>query len=261
MRGPLHGGPAYTGSVAGERYDEYDRIAWCYSRGWGEGFHEQARAVLREWVFPRLAAGDRVLDLCCGSGDLTVALQAAGFKVTGLDGSAEMLAFARARVPEAEFVHADARNFHFENMFDAVLSTFDSMNHILMLEELECVFRNVNTALDDDGLFVFDMNMQESFETLWQGTFSTVEPEHVAVTRGSYNPEEKIGRAQITMFRQQEGAWARSDVEVLERCYTEAEVLNALERAGFADLTARDAYEVGMRGDNAMGRTFFFAVK
>jgi SAM-dependent methyltransferase len=247
--------------VAAERYDEYDRIAWCYSRGWGEGFHEQAHLVLRGWVFPRLAPGSRVLDLCCGSGDLTVTLQAAGFKVTGLDGSAEMLAFARARVPEAEFILADARSFHFESAFDAVLSTFDSMNHILVLEELECVFRNVHAVLNDGGLFVFDMNMQESFETLWQGTFATVEPEHVSVTRGSYNADEKIGRAQITMFRQNEGAWTRSDVEVLERCYTEAEILNALERAGFTNPAARDAYEVGMRGDNAVGRTFFFATK
>ncbi len=255
-------GPAeYTGKVAGKRYDEYDRIAWCYSRGWGEGFHEQARGVLRDWVFPRLRSGARVLDLCCGSGDLTVTLQAAGYRVVGLDGSAEMLAFARARVPEAEFVLADARSFHFENAFEAVVSTFDSMNHILVLEELECAFRNVHTALVGGGLFVFDMNMQESFETLWQGTFATVEPEHVSVTRGSYSPEERLGRAQITMFRLENGAWQRSDVAVHERCYMEAEILNALERAGFEDVVERDAYEVGMRGDNALGRAFFFAVK
>jgi SAM-dependent methyltransferase len=247
--------------VAGERYDDYDRIAWCYSRGWGEGFHEQMRIVLRDWVFPRLAGGDRVLDLCCGSGDLTVALQAAGFDVTGLDGSAEMLAFARARVPEASFVLEDARSFHFENAFDAVLSTFDSMNHILLLEELECAFRNVHRALDEGGLFVFDMNMEESFQTLWQGTFTTVENEFVSVTRGSYDATAKIGRAQITMFRLERDGWERSDVAVLERCYTEAEILNALERAGFAELTSHDAYEVGMRGDNARGRTCFFAVK
>ncbi|HOL72648.1 MAG TPA: class I SAM-dependent methyltransferase [Bryobacteraceae bacterium] len=248
--------------MAGQRYDKYDPIAWCYSRGWGKDFHERMPAVLHDWVFPRLAPGARVLDLCCGSGDLTVPLQAAGFKVTGLDGSAEMLAFARARVPEAEFILADARNFHFENKFDAVLSTFDSLNHILVLEELECAFRNVHNALVDGGLFMFDMNMQESFETLWQGTFATVEPEYVTLTRGRYDVEEKIGRAQITTFRQQqEGVWTRADVEVLERCYTEAEILNALERAGFTSITVRDAYEVGMRGANALGRAFFFAVK
>jgi hypothetical protein len=63
------------------------------------------------------------------------------------------------------------------------------------------------------------------------------------------------------MFRLQNSVWERSDVAVLERCYTEAGILNALERAGFAEITAHDAYEVGMRGDNALGRSFFFAVK
>jgi hypothetical protein len=50
-------------------------------------------------------------------------------------------------------------------------------------------------------------------------------------------------------------------VAVLERCYTEAEILGALERSNFREIAAHDAYEVGMRGDNALGRTFFFAVK
>lgn len=242
-----------------QRYQVYDRFAWCYSKGWGEDFHSQARPVLEKHVFPRLAPGARVLDLCCGSGDLAVVLQANGFQVTGLDGSAQMLEHARALVPEAEFVLEDARTFHFEGAFDAVLSTYDSLNHILTLAELECVFGNVHAALDGGGLFVFDLNMQESFETIWQGAQATVEDEYVAITRASYDPVEKMGRAHNTMFRL-EDEWRRCDVTVLERCYGEDEVRGALERAGFGEIQARAAGELGMR-ESALGRTFFFAVK
>lgn len=241
------------------RYRTYDQFAWCYSQGWGEDYHSQAGPILDRYVFPRLAPAARVLDLCCGSGDLAVVLQANGFKVTGLDGSAQMLEFARARVPEAEFVLDDARTFHFERAFDAVLSTYDSLNHILELEEMECVFRNVHNALVEDGLFVFDLNMRESFETIWHGAQATVENEYVAVTRGSYDPVEKIGRADITIFRFERG-WQRSDVTVLERCYSEDEVRQALERAAFREIEVRSACELGML-DPGVGRSFFFAVK
>jgi SAM-dependent methyltransferase len=243
-----------------ERYTTYDQFAWCYSKGWGEDYHKQARVVLEDHVFPRLTAGARVLDLCCGSGDLAMVLLANGFQVTGIDGSERMLEYARARAPEAEFLLEDARALRFEARFDAVLSTFDSLNHVLAIEELESVFRNVHAALADSGLFVFDLNMLESFETLWHGATADVQNDSVVVTRGSYDPIERTGRADITLFRR-EGAWERSDVTVLEKCYSQDEVRAALDRAGFYELWVRDACELGMRGDSAVGRTFFFAEK
>lgn len=242
-----------------ERFRIYDQFAWYYCQGWGEEFHNKARAVLENHVFPRLAPAARVLDLCCGSGDLTALLQANGFHVTGLDGSEKMLEFARARVPEAEFVLEDARTFHFAGAFDAVISTYDSLNHLLTLAELECVFRNVHAALAGGGLLVFDLNMEDSFETIWHGSDATVEDDYVAVTRGSYDPAEKIGRVRITTFRF-EGGWQRCDVTVLERCYAEGEVRATLARAGFVEIEARAARELGMP-DSIVGRTFFFAVK
>jgi len=47
----------------------------------------------------------RVLDVGCGAGPLTAVLLQAGFEVTGIDQSAELLAIARAAVPKARFIH------------------------------------------------------------------------------------------------------------------------------------------------------------
>jgi SAM-dependent methyltransferase len=182
--------------------------------------------------------------------------------VTGLDGSAEMLQYACRHVPGAEFRLGDARDFHYAPEFDAALSTFDSLNHVLTLGELESVFANVRHALVPGGLFVFDLNMVEAFETLWRGSFSSVEDGAVGITNGSYDAAEKIGRAQVTLFRAESGdLWRRSDVTVLEKCYTAEEVVDALGRAGFAAVEVHEAWELGMRGDIALGRNFFFATK
>jgi SAM-dependent methyltransferase len=242
-------------------YSAYDQFAWFYSQGWGEEFHKQARAVFERHVYPRLPSRARVLDLCCGTGDLSRELVGRGYQVTGIDGSEEMLRYARERVLNAEFIHADAREFEIAPSFDAAFSTFDSLNHILTLGELAQAFANVARALVPGGLFVFDMNLQDSFETLWQGEHASIEDTCVAVTRGSYDVAKKTGRAEVIMFRLVDGAWQRSDICVLEKCYSEEELLAALARAGFSEMEVKDAYEAGMRGDIALGRAFFFAVK
>ena len=243
------------------RYGAYDSFAWFYQRGWGDHYHAQARGVLEKYVFPRWPVCARVLDLCCGTGDLSRLLAGRGFRVTGIDGSAEMLNYARERVPAAEFFHEDARLFHLENTFEGAASTFDSMNHILEIEELEVVFRNVQRALNEGGLFVFDMNMEECFQTLWRGVDSTVDETSATITRGSYDASSKLGCAAVTTFRLEDGQWLRSDVSVVERCYSPEEVKDALVSAGFHEVEMQDAYMLGMRTDLALGRAFWFALK
>ncbi len=242
-------------------YSTYDSFAWYYRRGWGDDYHRNARPVFQRYVFPRVLRGGRVLDLCCGTGDLSALLIERGYSVTGIDGSAEMLRFAREKAPSATFLCEDARSFDLPPEFDAAFSTFDSLNHILEPAELEQVFSNVHRALRPGGLFVFDLNMEEAFEQQWHGTFGVAEETCVGMTRGSYDSNGRLGRADVTLFRlEPNGFWSRSDTVVFERCFTEEETLGALRRAGFTGVEGREAPSLGMK-DISLGREFFFAVK
>jgi demethylmenaquinone methyltransferase/2-methoxy-6-polyprenyl-1,4-benzoquinol methylase len=78
--------------------------------------------------------GDRVLDACCGTGDLAVAAARAGGRVTGLDFSERMLERAGRKAPELEWVQGDALALPFEDgSFDAATVGFGVRN----LEDLE----------------------------------------------------------------------------------------------------------------------------
>jgi len=66
--------------------------------------------------------GERILDLGCGTGQLTAAIAASGAEVVGLDLSPAMIERARKNYPELQFVRADATNFAFADPFDAVFS-------------------------------------------------------------------------------------------------------------------------------------------
>jgi trans-aconitate methyltransferase len=80
---------------------------------------QYGQAVL-DLLTPR--KGERILDLGCGSGQLTAAIADAGAAVIGIDSSPEMLAEARAHYPAIEFRLGDAAGFALESPVDAVFS-------------------------------------------------------------------------------------------------------------------------------------------
>jgi len=97
-------------------------------------------------------AGERVLDLGCGPGDLTTTLHGAGATVVGLDASPEMIATARARAGASgpSFVVGDGQSLSYDGEFDAVFS--NAALH--WMPRASDVARGVARALRPGGRFV-----------------------------------------------------------------------------------------------------------
>jgi len=240
----------------------YDDFAWFYNRYWSEEFQTAAFPILDRIWLRRLAPGARILDVCCGTGHLTALVAARGFRVTGLDISREMIAFARANAPAAEFIVADAANFRLPGVYDAAVSTFDSLNHLLELAALQAAFRNIGAALRPGGLLAFDMLLEEAYRTHWGESMALVRDDHLlTLTGGNFDAGSQIASVNVTMFRLRNGAWQRTDATVAERCYSTDEISHALELAGFGELVCYDAADAGLAGQLGQGRTFFVATK
>jgi SAM-dependent methyltransferase len=234
----------------------YDAFAWFFNKYWSREIPEQMLSAIEPLLLTRLPEHAHLLDLCCGTGQLAAALTERGYAVTGIDNSTEMLRYARHNAPAAEFVRADARRFHLPTRFDAVVSTFDSLNHFLSLEELSAVFRQTRQALAPSGWFLFDMNVERGFLAHWRDYFAIVEEDEVCVLRGEYDPEQKLGRYDITMFRRRGRAWQRNDTTVSERCYEPEEIERELTKAGFNEPLTFDA-EKDLGLTDHTGRIFF----
>lgn len=246
--------------MGGERYTDYDNFAWVYNQHWG-GFSQLVVPIMDALFLRDLPEGSKVLDVACGTGHVSKLLAERGFKVTGLDGSAEMLRYARENAPEGEFLLEDARSFHLPPEFRAAVSTFDSLNHVLKLEELEAVFRNVHAALLPGGYFAFDMNMDAGYRAGWNGITGDSHLDHAYIWKNSYEPEEHLASFEATLFRLVDGSWQRSDVTLWQRGYSQEEIFGALELAGFGRLRA---YQVSDRDELTLvpldeeGRRGFF---
>jgi ubiquinone/menaquinone biosynthesis C-methylase UbiE len=108
----------------------FDRIAPRYDEVWS---HTQIGRSQREAVWRHLGrmvrAGDRVLDLGCGTGEDAARLTQLGAEVVAVDASAEMVRIASSKGVDARH-HSIERLAEIEGTYDLVLSNFGALNCI-----------------------------------------------------------------------------------------------------------------------------------
>ncbi|NWK70141.1 class I SAM-dependent methyltransferase [Bacillus paramycoides] len=231
-------------------YSDYDIFASIYNKHWGH-FAEHSYPAYHKFILQYASSDSHILDLCCGTGHLTKILIDNNFIVTGIDGSAQMIAHARKNAPDATFIVDDARYFKVDEQFHYVVSAGDSLNHIMKLDELKNTFHKVYAALYDGGSFAFDMNMDKGFLENWSASFHISEREYVCTIDSTYDSENKRADMNFILFkRDTNNIWKRSDFSFKEACYSKDEIINSLKSVGFNNIQ--------LHGTN---RTFFICQK
>ena len=126
----------------------FDRIAPVYDAM----NHLMTAGLDRRWrritIDETVQADDRVLDACCGTGDLAIAARSRRADVVGLDFSERMLERARRKEPQIDWVRGDVLALPFdEGSFDAVTVGFGVRN----VEDLEAGLRELRRVLRPGG--------------------------------------------------------------------------------------------------------------
>ncbi|MBV9768234.1 MAG: class I SAM-dependent methyltransferase [Bryobacterales bacterium] len=108
----------------------------------------------------RRASGD-ILELACGTGQLTVPVASAGLPIVGLDLSAPMLKTAKQRAAAAnvsiEYLRGDMRNFDLSRQFALIFIARNSLLHLHSTEDILATFAMVRRHLAPGGIFAFDV--------------------------------------------------------------------------------------------------------
>jgi len=126
----------------------FDRIAPVYdlmNRTMTAGLDQRWRRLTASAA---VRPGDRVLDACCGTGDLAVAAARAGGRVTGLDFSERMLERARRKSTDVDWVSGDLLALPFgEGSFEAATVGFGVRN----VDDLPLALRELRRVLGEGG--------------------------------------------------------------------------------------------------------------
>lgn len=189
-----------------------------------------------------------LLDLGCGTGNVTELLASAGFDMIGIDNSEEMLDMAMEKRAESGhdilYLLQDMREFELYGTVKGVVSICDSMNYILEEEDLLDVFRLVHNYLDNEGIFIFDMNTMYKYrEVLADNTFAEDREESSFIWENFYDEEEEINQYDLSLFiREEDGRYAKYEETHLQRAYEQKSVEELIARSGLELLHVYDAF-------------------
>lgn len=201
--------------------------------------------------------------MCCGSGHVTKELVRRGYQVTGVDNSEALIEIARRHLPQVDLYVQNIEELKIEKVYDAALSTFDSLNHVLSLDGIRRAFARVREQLVQGGRFVFDMNLAEAYFldlSQWQ---VTVTEKMAGLVRGHYDAAENKATTELICFLRQGDSetWVRRSSIVQQRCYEQEEIVEALREAGFDNIETLTALQAGMEAELGIGRIFVVAIR
>lgn len=240
-------------------YTEYDCFAYFYNKYWTINAPLYLEKALDILLLEKLEENAHILDVCCGTGNVAGLLSERGYNMTGLDGSKLMLDYAKENAQAVEFIQADARDFNLGRKFQAITCLFDSINHLLNKEDVLKVFKNIYEHLEENGIFVFDVNSLSSSTDVDLSDFSVVEKNEVFISLGSYNSIEKLITYSLTAFIMENNKWVRYDNKIYERYYEEELLVSMLKQAGFRNTAYTYGADIGI--EPFEDRVFFTAWK
>lgn len=208
----------------------------------------------------------KVLEIGCGTGNVTIPLARLGYQITALDLSSNMLAIAEQKAREQgvniQLIQQDMRQLELPGNFDLVISLCDSLNYILQESELRKVFQEVFELLEEKGLFVFDLNScYKIARVLGNETYTLKEDDVAYIWENNYDQDNDICEMEITFFvREHNGLYRRFQENHAQRAYAVDKVLTWLKDTGFATIDYYDAQTFQKPGPKAE-RIYFIAIK
>jgi len=189
-----------------------------------------------------------VLDLGCGTGNVTERLARQGYDMIGVDNAQDMLQIAMEKRAESGldilYLWQDMREFELYGTVAAIVSICDSMNYLTEYEDLVQTLKLVNNYLDPQGIFIFDLNTVYKYqEVIGDSTIAESREECSFIWDNSFDEETRINEYDLTLFIQEDGdLYRRFDETHYQRAYTMEEVKRAVAEAGMEWVASYDAF-------------------
>jgi SAM-dependent methyltransferase len=206
-------------------------LAYVHDVGYGN-FARQAAKMIKNLFSQEFPEKGLVIDLGCGSGIVAKELLDAGFKVLGIDKSQALIEIAKSRAPNGEYFIDSFFKVNLPKCI-GVISTGECLNYATNAEDetsLKKLFNNVFTALEEGGLFIFDMIEPATA----RDEKYLIENEDWTIFLHKWENQENILTRDITLFRKMKDNVYRKSKEIHKvRLYPHDQIISLLKNSGF----------------------------
>lgn len=203
------------------------------------------------------AKTQNIMELACGTGILSIRFSQAGYEVTGVDLSEEMLTIADQRARQMgekiTFAAGDMRELSGETTFDVVTCYSDSLCYMSNASEVQRVFDGVYNSLNADGVFIFDVHSTYQVDSVFPGYAYHENDEDFAFLWDSFEGDDPHSIVhELTFFvKDSDGKFVRKDEVHQERTYPIKEYLTGLQKFSkvevYADFEDKKPEEESLR--------------
>ncbi len=181
-----------------------------------------------------------ILELACGTGNMTIPLTKKNYDIAAIDISDEMLSVAREKAEkegvELVLLQQDLAEFDFEiDNLDCILCACDGFNYMTYDDDLQHVFNKSYELLKKEGVFIFDISSYYKLANVLGNNMYGESREDVAYMWQNYfDEEENLVEMELTFFiKDEDGKFERFGEVHQQRAYTEEEIIEMLNEAGF----------------------------
>ncbi|PKR85245.1 class I SAM-dependent DNA methyltransferase [Heyndrickxia camelliae] len=245
----------------------YERFAYVYDYLMKEVPYEEWVNFLKSKLQRNSIPGNELLEIACGTGELSVRLAKAGFEVTGVDLSDDMLTVASQKAIQNQ---VDISLFQ-QNMceleglgsFDIVTIFCDSLNYLRTPEEVQETFRRVYSHLHKDGLFLFDVHSIYKVENIFHNNTFADNDDAVSIIWNCFEGEYPYSVEHDLSFfvlDDETERYDRFDELHVQRTFSQEEYAQWLVSAGFEILEINADFHHN-KPDETSERIFFTCKK
>ena len=154
--------------------EQYRDFAFVYDELMNEVDYNGWVKYIEDIIKNENAQVKNILELACGTGNLTIPLTKKNYDIAGIDISDEMLSVAREKAEkegiELVLLQQDIAELDFDvPNLDCILCACDGFNYLTYDDELESVFEKAHELLKDDGIFIMNqlsLSKREVFENI-----------------------------------------------------------------------------------------------
>ncbi|MEH7505984.1 class I SAM-dependent methyltransferase [Neobacillus drentensis] len=218
----------------------YQQFAYLYDELMKDAPYDGWVQFVKDRCVKYNVTGARLLDLACGTGELSVRLAQEGFQVTGVDLSEDMLAVAQSKAEDVgvriPFFQQNMADLVGQEDFDVIGCFCDSLNYLQTEEEVIATFSNIFEHLTDEGIFIFDVHSIYKISHLFiNQTFASSE-DQVSYIWNSFpgeSPNSVEHELSFFVLEERTGKYDRFDELHFQRTYSVQQYSNWLTEAGF----------------------------